>query len=353
MQRVPAFDADQFRRDGFQVIANVFSTDEIDQLRRSVRQVIGTEPGITTRDLLSTPALRHIVLDDRMLRLARQVLGAKPVYYGDSSANIGMGQASVWHKDNADRNDASGPDFVGPYTVIRFGLYLQDHARFSGGVNLRRGSHIPRPGRDLHQGDTIYVASQPGDVVMWPLTMTHAAKGVQLRWPRRMTVEPSPQPHLPGRLPKLADRLARRVGVSLDPLPGALLCPPHPCRMAVFMDFAVRGPHLDRNLEFLKTREYMIEIWRNSDYDAEALAALQGKDVELYDYWSAIKDQPGLGKEDFYTTDGYYRGKTQAQDPTAGASPVARAQGWLLGKAADRLPFLAQRLRRSDGALGR
>lgn len=347
MKRMPAFDAEQFRRDGFQVIANVFSRDEVEAMRQAVRGVIGAETGITTRDLLSIPALRPVLLDDRMLRLARLALGTRPCYYGDSSANIGMGQASVWHKDNADRNDAHGPDFRGPYTVLRFGLYLQDHARYSGGVNVRQGSHRPQPGRDLHAGETVYVASQPGDVVMWPLTMTHAAKGVQLRFPRRWTVEPSPQPHLPGRLPKLADRLARRIGTQLDPLPGLLLCPPHPCRMAIFMDFAQRGPHLDRNLAFLKTREYMVEIWRNSQYDAEALAALQGKDVELYDYWSTIKDEPGIGLENFYATDAYYRGRGPSPSPQERPSTAELARDWLLDVAQSRLRFL-RRLRRED-----
>src|SRR5262249_22252589 len=128
--------------------------------------------------------------------------------------------------------------------------------------------------------------------------MTHSAKGVQLRLLRSLTIEPSPEPHLPG-LPALVGRVCRRFGINLDPLPKLLLRPAHKTRMAIFMDFAKRDDHLARNLSFLKTRQYMIDIWRSSHYDSDALAALRGKDVVLYDYWNEIKSEPGLGLENF------------------------------------------------------
>lgn len=311
MKRLRKFDAAQFHRDGFQVIANVFSPTEIEQMRTRLRSVVKTVPGLTPGDLLSLPSLRHVLLDDRMLGLARQVLGCKPCYYGDSSGNIEAGTGWVWHKDNADRDDPNGPDWSAPFTVFRFGIYLQDHARYSGGVNVRRASHRPRAGADLHSGETVYIASQIGDVVIWPLTMPHAAKDVQLRLLRRLTLEPSPPPHLPA-VPAIVDRAYKWLGISLNPLPRFLFRPMQKTRMALFMDFAKKDAHLERNLSFLKSRQYMVEIWRNSHYDRDALDALRGKDVELYDYWNQVQSEPGRGRENFYQIDDYYRARSQS-----------------------------------------
>src|SRR5262245_18101309 len=120
----------EFWDEGYLVIRIVFSPTEIERFRR---------PALENRqgkgDLLSHPELRKPLLDDRVLSIAAQILGDTPVYYGDSSCNLGQ-HAFGFHKDNADRSDPNAPDWKGKYTQIRFGLYLQDHSWHSGGLRV-------------------------------------------------------------------------------------------------------------------------------------------------------------------------------------------------------------------------
>ena len=80
------------------------------------------------------------------------------------------------------------------------------------------------------------------------------------------------------------------------------------------MTFGKQDHHLARYIKYLKTRTYMIEQWQTLRYDAEAVAAIQGKDLILWNVWDEIKNEPGLGLENFYTVDGFYA-STQTQIP--------------------------------------
>ena len=51
----------------------------------------------------------------------------------------GDGVQRGFHKDNADRVDPNAPDWNGRYTVLRFGIYLQDHYRHTGGLTCGTG----------------------------------------------------------------------------------------------------------------------------------------------------------------------------------------------------------------------
>ena len=88
-------------------------------------------------DLLSNPLLRDVLLDGRLVGIASQLLGSDQIVYaGDSSFTINSGQHG-YHKDNADRTDKNAPDWQGRYTILRFGIYLQDHTEHTSGLNLR------------------------------------------------------------------------------------------------------------------------------------------------------------------------------------------------------------------------
>src|SRR3954464_10997710 len=114
MQPETRVDVPKFWNQGYLLIRNVFSRDEIGEFRRDA-----LECGRRRADLLSHPGLRKALLDDRVLGIAAQILGDTPVYYGDSTANLGQ-HAFGFHKDNADRDDANAPDWKGKYSQIRF-----------------------------------------------------------------------------------------------------------------------------------------------------------------------------------------------------------------------------------------
>src|SRR5262245_18852998 len=145
-----AVDVDKFWRDGYCIVRDVYTKEEIANLREAAYASKGSGP----RDLLSNPLLRSTLTDGNMAEVSRRILGNSDIWYaGDSSYTINS-TGRGWHKDNVDRADGKGPDWVGRYTVLRFGIYLQDHYSHTGGLNLRAGSHtVP----NNQTGKNIYV----------------------------------------------------------------------------------------------------------------------------------------------------------------------------------------------------
>ena len=244
---------DQFWEDGYETLPDVFSPEEVEELRKAAYVARGHGG-----DLLSSPHLRDFVLHPGMRRAAEQLLGAPPIYIGDSGCVFGG--ESGFHKDNPDRHDANGPDWTLPdrYTIIRFGLYLQDHANHSGGIGFRHGSHNLPP---RNAGRSVYAASRVGDLVAWTLRTTHRGSVDFVRWPRIL----------------LARKLARL-------LPAAVKLPrPEGDRVALFCSYATDGPHLERLIDYLHHRTWALERWRESVYDDETRAAIERSGLTVRD----------------------------------------------------------------------
>jgi hypothetical protein len=262
---LPAVDAERFWKQGYLHLRGVFAKEEIAEYRAAAEKLTKYEA-----DLLSHPVFRKYVLDDRVLHTARTILGGKPVYYGDSNLMIGDGSFG-YHKDNADRDNINAPDWTqGRYTIIRFGLYLQDHSRHSGGLNILAESH-----NDLSAfvGRSVYVQTEPGDLVVWNLRTNHSGSGRLLWFPRSL--------HL-------------RAGIARK-LPAFLFRPPERHRYAMFASYGLDDHHLKRYIKYLTTRTYQAEIWRSSKIDDDVRQAAAGKDVEIRDVWPMVKDDPQLG----------------------------------------------------------
>jgi hypothetical protein len=237
-------DADRFWRDGYLLVKGVFSRDEIaffrkkayeatenaereDRLMRiqSIRYPLG--------DLLSMDGLRDIILDPRVHSIGQQILGADPIYFGYSSMQIGGDPryAPGWHKDNrlADRYDRRGLDWtIDRYPLIRMGVYFQDHARHSGGVAIRRGSHRTTK---LWRGKPRIISSEPGDLVVWSMRTTHSGHATRLTFG--------------------GDRAMG--GRWMRYLPKRFKVPEESERVAAFLTLAREGDHLERYIEHLKT----------------------------------------------------------------------------------------------------
>ena len=263
------FSIDSFREKGYALIRGVFGRDEIEQLRKNALASAGHKG-----DLLSNPRLRSIVMDDRVLSIASRILGGTPVYFSDSTCMLGD-KSHGYHKDNADREDIKAPDWQSDYTIIRFGLYLQDHSRHSGGLNLREKSHkVP----NIHEGKNIYVRTRPGDLVVWSLRTSHSGSGRLLRLFPNVFLDPS----------------------RADRLPGFLFAPAEGERAALFWAYGLDDAHLNRYIAFLKTRKYMVENWRHSRYDDETLAAAVGKHLQIRDMRAEIEGESGLGANEGY-----------------------------------------------------
>lgn len=261
-------DVDEFWRDGFTLIRGAYTPQEIEQFREDALATEHSHGG----DLLSNPRLNRIMLDGKMADIARQVLKRDDlVYYGDTAVAIREGKPG-WHKDNTDRRDAKAPDWQSDYTQLRFGVYLQDHAKHSGGLNVRRGSHnIP----DMTTGEVVHVPSRVGDIGVWSMRITHSAGGTLLKW-------------WPGR-----DRAPDPFDV--DKINPKHILPRERQRIAIFSAIGADDSHLDRYLTYLRTRTYAAARWRKTDYTPEQVAGMEKIGVKVRDMKAEVLADPAAG----------------------------------------------------------
>jgi len=263
-------DTPAFWKDGFTIVRNVFTKQEIDTLREAAYESRDLGPG----DLLSKPAMRHVLLDGRLVEITRQVLNRDDiVYYGDSAYTITPGRPG-YHKDNADRTDRNAPDWKkDPYTQIRLGVYLQDHYRHSGGLNVRLGSHN-KVSNQL--GETVYMRTRVGDVGVWSLRTSHSGGGTLLRFPRWW--HPSP--------------------INAQRVPRIFISPPERERISVFAALGADDAHAERYVEYLKTRTYMVRSFRASTYDDEVYRLAKEIGLRIRDVGKEIEGDATVGQNE-------------------------------------------------------
>ena len=253
-----------FKDRGWSLIKSVFSTAEVARFREIANQLKDEQ---YSADLLGHPLTRTILFDDRILSTVKQFLGTDDlVYFGDSSCTISKQPGSAhFHKDNPDKLNGNGPDWQEEYPVIRLGIYLQNHDRFSGALAIRDRSHKTN---DLKAGSPFYVDNQVGDLSAWYLTTTHAGYSKRLKFAPNFFLNTS---------------LYRFV-------PDFMFVPEEQYRIAYFMTFGKKGPLLDRYLRYLKTREYMVQAWKKSKYDQSCFDFAEAKGIQLIDMYSQVKD---------------------------------------------------------------
>jgi len=284
--RVERFDMDTlpqaarfFDEHGWVLVKGVFTPSEVEHFRAAVRT---SEREGACGDLLSNPRLSPVLLDDRIIHIARTLLGAQPTYYGDSSwySSNTHPFALGFHKDNADKFNQNGPDWYGKYPILRIGIYLQDHVEHSGGVALRDGSHHTT---DCTVGQPFAVPTAKGDVVVWSFRTSHSGFVSRLRL--------FPTVFLPLTLQKLL--VVRKRGSPNGTFrPASLLFRPkeYPDRLALFIAFGIDGKHLRRYVEYLKTRRFAVVLWQQSLYTDAMRTAVNGKGLLFLDAPDQVKD---------------------------------------------------------------
>jgi hypothetical protein len=263
-----------YRRDGFAIVRRVFSLSEVLDFRRRCDAVRARVSGRIS-DLLSYPEFLDVVLDARVLSVARAVLGSDIVYFGDSTF-VANSRA-----DNHLHNDARG-DVWDParseYPIIRLGIYLQDHTLFSDGLKVRPGSHrsVFWTQRNLFRlagvgGQRLSlkafrprwfynVPSEPGDLVFWNLRTHHSAHAVRLR---RLD---------PFALPSAVD----------SRLPSFLRKPPPSDRYAMFMSLGAPSEALHRFIRELGLNPHYRPMWEGAAFDRpEVRSACEAAGVTL------------------------------------------------------------------------
>jgi hypothetical protein len=283
-------DVKKFQDQGYLHIRNVFGDAEVEEFRRRVFEVPPWQG-----DLLSHPHLRNALLNDRVLSVGAQILGDTPVYFGDSGFTVGQ-QSYGFHKDNADRLDGSAPDWQGTYSLIRFGLYLQDHSWHSGGLRIRPGSHHAvscptcRP---------MSVRTRLGDLVVWNLRTDHAGNATLLRFFPWFYVE---RRYTGNWVPRYLVPIDRPLAIKI---PRLLVAPDGPERAALFFTMGRGDAHLKRYVTYLKTRAYAIDLWKNSEYAPDVWDAVRGKNIKVIDEGEEVRQRLAAGETSIGVNQGY------------------------------------------------
>jgi hypothetical protein len=179
-------DIARFKQDGFLLLRNVFSPDEVAHFI----EVGGSAP--RTMDLIAFPELQSLWCDPRLVQIAKLLLGETITFFGEASYQHEVFKPGERIKGRHLHHDAKGT--IGhlfnrqheptpePYPIIRFAMYLQDHANVSGGLKLVPGSHQINSANIKFEDFTYYdVPSLPGDVVVFCNKILHSPYALRLK----------------------------------------------------------------------------------------------------------------------------------------------------------------------------
>jgi ectoine hydroxylase-related dioxygenase (phytanoyl-CoA dioxygenase family) len=155
-------DIARFHTDGYIVVADVLTQDQVAELRRSVRPLFeesGTASGPNAgskvvNDVLSVwPRSREMVFAPEVLSAVRSLLGEDAVLLAESAAHL---QAfGGWHRDTTSQERA-GLRFHDDddYLMVELAFYLQDNTEQNGGgLTVLPGSHRALDERRLDAPD--------------------------------------------------------------------------------------------------------------------------------------------------------------------------------------------------------
>jgi hypothetical protein len=188
---------------GFKICNSVYSPGEIKYFRDSIEALYQERPSafksIKRKDYpeyfvssynlkeIDQGRLLSVLLKSSLIDDIKSELGAERLqFFGDSSIMIGEGERG-FHKDNANRTDSLAKDWQEDFDIIRCGLYLQNTSQFSGGLQLRIGSH--RMVNRWH-GRIFNFEGRAGDIAYWKLTTTHSGNRRIFRFYRRLNLIP-------------------------------------------------------------------------------------------------------------------------------------------------------------------
>jgi hypothetical protein len=256
-------DVQKFWEQGYLILKNVFSVAQVESFRQAIdnQLIIDRKKGLVTEnagvtyasgDLLSKELLREIFLDKQIIKAVTDVLGDTPIYFGDSSYQVGH-TSGGYHRDNVDRNFGEGQDWQGRYDIVRLGIYFQDHKYHSAGLKIKRGTH------NIANGRSYIVESEVGDVIIWNMRILHSGHAVRLKGLRTLPID-------------YGERY----------IPKFLQIPEERTRKAMFFAFGLLGKDFDHyKNDYMLKRDSVIEHLRNSQFDKESQKLANRGDFKL------------------------------------------------------------------------
>lgn len=253
---------------GFCLIKGVFSGEQMADLEAELARLSDIYSG-SFPDLYSIPSLRWVMLNEKVLGIARALLGPHPVYYRETSIAFEKERGTLTYNPyNELHCDARGsPENIHDvwqerdteiYPAYRYAVYMRDYSKHSGGLKVVPGSHLgpavsyrryhyPKYIRKLPKHEVVLpqglgsfkahqppfaiynVASEPGDVVVFNLRTYHSAGAV--RFPGLLDLALLP----------MTEQALRPSAEAI----GAFVPIPDGCRNAVFFDYAGSSAQAD------------------------------------------------------------------------------------------------------------
>lgn len=285
--RPEGVDTDHFNTHGYLRIPGVFTPEEVEDMRERIRATEEEVKRIGRKsDLMSHPELRPIMLDERVLSVARRILGSECVYFGWST--YFCNDPGVPHMHNDAKGDPSdlraknkAPPSKTDWPIIRIGIYLQDHSRHSGGLKVRDRSHnhylltrenirrVLHPGkghslRGFPTGRLINIPSRPGDLVVFNMRTHHSGHFLRLRALPDAALHPG------------VEKLLLKI------LPDRFFLPEERERNVLFTTFGNPSPQLEGFIANRALRPGNANHWRHAEFHRpENVRALEERGIRV------------------------------------------------------------------------
>mgnify|MGYP001611823403 CR=1 FL=1 len=272
---------DKFHKDGFILIKNLFSKEETGKLRSHIDGLKESESGsekngsfLFVGDAVSKN-LGNLVFDERIMNISKQILGPRLVYFGESTIQTGIRAGRGFHRDNADRENQKDPDWqINNFPIIKMGIYLADHKKFSGGLKVRKGSHsiddfIVDPNnpsiknQEEGRGKIYNIPSQAGDLILWSMRLAHSANFIRFKLLRNICLPPKIENKVDKYLPQFLQ----------SKLPTE--------RKTFWLTLGAPSPELDRYIKYYIERGDYVEHWKRCVDNDELLKLASTNNVEI------------------------------------------------------------------------
>jgi len=237
----------EIQKNGFVLFKEVFSPVDLDVVRSSVNKIFSDDVSFFDehinpegmkyytfkKDILEIAEIRELIFSSEFISRVKSVLNTeKIIYFGDSSLMVNAGERG-FHKDNIQRSNPNSNEWNSDYDIVRVGIYLQDTSKYSGGLQLRKGSHRSS---NRWKGKIFTALAEQGDFLVWKLTTTHSGNTLI--------------PRIFGDKLKLIPRISTW-------LPRSFFKPYDKNRIAIFMAFAnYNSTYVDDYINFLKNQPY-------------------------------------------------------------------------------------------------
>ena len=185
------------QENGFLVISNVFSFEDINSFRSEVGEFLKrpnqnqNAGGITIPDFMIHQEFKETkqIINNEKINFVLKDIFSGDNYRFCSHNDIGVNRIVGWHKDKLNNKYAnfettdiwSTTESGEQHEIVKVLIYLEDHANDSDGLKVVPGSHHKR---QIDPKGFIQLRPKLGDVIIFDQRITHRGMDRQLTSPR-------------------------------------------------------------------------------------------------------------------------------------------------------------------------